>query len=148
MRKKRELDLVFILEDEELNMLIVTDTFYQIGIDPIIVEANNTNEGIKKYLELLEEKKPDFALIDIKLDDSPFDGIEFIRKVNEEYGNGTLIGVLSYSSDERDIKRAIKVGANFYAEKGGGSLFMERMKILVKHFFEDDNESFLLLLNE
>jgi DNA-binding NarL/FixJ family response regulator len=48
---------------------------------------------------------------------SSFDGIELIRKINHEYGNGVVIGIISSSQDEQEIKKAKAVGAQFWIIK-------------------------------
>ena len=45
------------------------------------------------------------------------DGIEMIRKINHEYGNGCVIGIISSSEDEEEIAKAKAVGAQFWIIK-------------------------------
>ena len=40
-----------------------------------------------------------------------------IRKINYEYGNGCVIGIISSSSDPDEIAKAKKVGAQFWIIK-------------------------------
>jgi response regulator of citrate/malate metabolism len=40
-----------------------------------------------------------------------------IRKINYEYGDGVVIGIISSSEDEDEIERAKKVGAQFWIIK-------------------------------
>ena len=48
---------------------------------------------------------------------STYDGIELIRRINNIYGNGVIIGVISSSTDVTEIQRAIDVGAQFWIVK-------------------------------
>jgi response regulator of citrate/malate metabolism len=48
---------------------------------------------------------------------SSFDGIELVRKINFEYGNGVVIGIISSSSDKQEIENAKAVGAQFWIIK-------------------------------
>ena len=40
-----------------------------------------------------------------------------IRKINYEYGDGVVIGIISSSEDDDEIERAKKVGAQFWIIK-------------------------------
>jgi hypothetical protein len=40
-----------------------------------------------------------------------------IRKINTEYGNGCVIGIISSSQDEVEINKAKEVGAQFWIIK-------------------------------
>ena len=40
-----------------------------------------------------------------------------IRKINTDYGNGCVIGIISSSEDEIEINKAKKVGAQFWIIK-------------------------------
>ena len=46
-----------------------------------------------------------------------FDGIEMIRKINFDYGNGCVIGIISSSDDNQEIEKAKKAGAQFWIIK-------------------------------
>ena len=40
-----------------------------------------------------------------------------IRKINYDYGNGVVIGIISSSQDEQEIEKARAVGAQFWIIK-------------------------------
>mgnify|MGYP003656274165 CR=1 FL=1 len=44
---------------------------------------------------------------------SSFDGIELTKKINYEYGNGVVIGIISSSQDEVEIAKAQSAGAQW-----------------------------------
>lgn len=48
---------------------------------------------------------------------SSFDGIELVRRINEIYGNGVVIGIISSSVDKKEISKAITAGAQFWIVK-------------------------------
>ena len=61
--------------------------------------------------------RPACAFIDLNIIGSSFDGIELIRKINKEYGNGVVIGIISSSSDQDEIEKSKEVGAQFWIIK-------------------------------
>ena len=48
---------------------------------------------------------------------SSFDGIELIRKINFEYGNNVVIGIISSSNEPEEQAKAIQSGAQFWIIK-------------------------------
>jgi response regulator of citrate/malate metabolism len=62
-------------------------------------------------------ERPECVFVDLNILGSSFDGIELIRKINYEYGNGVVIGIISSSSDTQEIDKAKKVGAQFWIIK-------------------------------
>ena len=55
--------------------------------------------------------------MDLNIIGSSFDGIELIRKINTEYGNGVVIGIISSSDDHQEIEKAKEVGTQFWIIK-------------------------------
>ena len=62
-------------------------------------------------------ERPECVFVDLNIIGSSFDGIEMIRKINFEYGDNCVIGIISSSEDEEEIARAKKVGAQFWIIK-------------------------------
>jgi len=46
-----------------------------------------------------------------------YDGIELIRKINFEYGNNVVIGIISSSNEPEEQAKAVKAGAQFWIIK-------------------------------
>jgi DNA-binding NarL/FixJ family response regulator len=65
----------------------------------------------------MQEDKPECVFVDLNIIGSSFDGIELIRKINTEYGNGVVIGIISSSDDKQEIDKAKSVGAQFWIIK-------------------------------
>jgi CheY-like chemotaxis protein len=63
------------------------------------------------------EYRPDCIFVDVNLDGSSFNGLELIRKINFEYGNNVVIGVISTSNDDHEKAIAVKNGAQFWILK-------------------------------
>ena len=67
--------------------------------------------------ELNHKQEPECVFVDLNIIGSSFDGIEMIRKINFEYGNGCVIGIISSSDDKQEIEKAKKSGAQFWIIK-------------------------------
>ena len=63
------------------------------------------------------EERPQCVFVDLNIIGSSFDGIELIRKINTDYGNGVVIGIISSSDDNQEIEKAKAVGAQFFISK-------------------------------
>ena len=55
--------------------------------------------------------------VDLNIIGSTYDGIELINKVNFEYGNNVVIGIISSSNEPAEQAKAIKAGAQFWIIK-------------------------------
>ena len=64
-----------------------------------------------------QQHRPECVFVDLNIIGSSFDGIELIRKINEDYGNGVVIGIISSSDDNQEIDKAKAVGAQFWIIK-------------------------------
>ncbi len=82
-----------------------------------VVSAGNGEEGLKK----LEDFKPDIILLDILM--PKMDGIEFLKKLNEKYGEGkTPVLITSNSSSLEKISEGVSLGICGYVVKSNESL--------------------------
>jgi CheY-like chemotaxis protein len=57
------------------------------------------------------------VFVDLNIIGSSFDGIELIRKINYEFGNGMVIGIISSSNEPAEQEKAKKAGAQFWIIK-------------------------------
>ena len=72
----------------------------------------------KKWLEEGKvEERPECVFVDLNIIGSSFDGIELIRKINFEYGNNVVIGIISSSNEAEEQSKAIQAGAQFWIIK-------------------------------
>ena len=71
----------------------------------------------KWFIEGPIEDRPECVFVDLNIIGSSFDGIEMIRKINTDYGNGVVIGIISSSDDTQEIEKAKAVGAQFWIIK-------------------------------
>jgi CheY-like chemotaxis protein len=61
--------------------------------------------------------KPECVFVDLNIIGSSYDGIELIRKINFEYGNNVVIGIISSSNEPEEQAKAVQAGAQFWIIK-------------------------------
>lgn len=111
------INTVMIVEDESFFSDILKDALYLEDFNAQTIIFNSADEAEIYYKKVLKTNKPDCLLLDINLIGSSFDGIEFARKVKDDYGNEIVIGMISGSDDDVDINKCKEVGAQFYIVK-------------------------------
>lgn len=112
---------LLLVDDEELFHLVFEDACNILNIALSIESVNSSNEAEVMFRGWFEETnnrlRPECVFVDLNMKGSSFDGIELIRKINEEYGNNVVIGIISSSNDSEEIERAKEVGAMFWIVK-------------------------------
>ena len=82
-----------------------------------MTSAGNGKEGLK----CLETLKPDLILLDIKMPE--MDGIEFLKAMNEKYGEGKIPVLITSNSESLDkISEGVSLGIIGYIVKSNESL--------------------------
>lgn len=105
---------ILLVEDTEsfvksINELLADD--YQ------ILNAINGLEA----LNVIESDKPDLILLDLNL--SGMDGIEFLKKLNEKYGQGSIpVLVTTNMTDDDKVAEAVVLGVRGYILKSDATL--------------------------
>lgn len=110
---------ILLVDDENLFHLVFEDACSLLDIALNLEAVSSADEAEKMFRVWMDTPhgKPDVAFIDLNIIGSSFDGIELIRKINYEYGNGLVIGIISSSADEEEMQRAANVGAQFWIVK-------------------------------
>lgn len=110
---------LLLVDDEDLFHLVFEDACSLLNIALSIQTMYSTDEAERQFSKWQSspEHKPEVAFIDLNIIGSSIDGIDLIRKVNTVYGNGVVIGMISSSSDQVEIDRAIAAGAQFWIVK-------------------------------
>lgn len=115
------IDSLMLIDDENLFHLVFEDACSMLDIALSIESLDSSDEADRKFKAWFpddpEHERPDCVFVDLNIIGSSFDGIEMIRKINEDYGNGCVIGIISSSSDEAEISKAKAVGAQFWIIK-------------------------------
>ena len=110
---------ILLVDDENLFHLVFEDACSLLDITLNLEAVSSADEAEKMFKKWMDTPgdKPDVAFIDLNIIGSSFDGIELIRRINHEYGNGVVIGIISSSADRTEMERAEDVGAQFWIVK-------------------------------
>ena len=115
------IDTLMLIDDENLFHLVFEDACSMLDIALSIESLDSSDEADKKFKAWFpddpDHERPQCVFVDLNIIGSSYDGIEMIRKINEDYGNGCVIGIISSSSDQTEIEKAKKVGAQFWIIK-------------------------------
>lgn len=114
------IDTLMLIDDENLFHLVFEDACSMLDIALSIESLDSSDEADKKFKSWFPdngEERPQCVFVDLNIIGSSYDGIEMIRKINEDYGNGCVIGIISSSSDQAEIEKAKAVGAQFWIIK-------------------------------
>ena len=110
-----------LIDDENLFHLVFEDACSLLDISLSFEALSSSDEADKLFKKWFpddpDHEKPECVFVDLNIVGSSFDGIEMIRKINHEYGNGCVIGIISSSQDLIEIEKAKKVGAQFWIIK-------------------------------
>ena len=115
------IDSILLIDDENLFHLVFEDACSLLDISLSLEALDSSDEADTLFSEWYAEKnevdKPEVVFVDLNIVGSSYDGIELIKKINHEYGNGVVIGIISSSSDEAEMEKAKSVGAMFWIIK-------------------------------
>ena len=115
------IDSILLVDDEDLFHLVFEDACSLLDITLSLQALNSSDEADKLFKKWFSEgpvdERPECVFVDLNIIGSSFDGIELIRKINQDYGNGVVIGIISSSDDTQEINKAKAVGAQFWIIK-------------------------------
>jgi CheY-like chemotaxis protein len=110
---------ILLVDDENLFHLVFEDACSLLDITLNLQSITSADEAANMFKDWQGKPnlKPDCVFVDLNIIGSSFDGIELVRKINYEYGNGVVIGIISSSVDEQEIAKAVQSGAQFWIVK-------------------------------
>lgn len=115
------IDSILLVDDEDLFHLVFEDacSLLDITLSLQSITSSDAAERLFKkwFLEGPTEDRPECVFVDLNIIGSSFDGIELIRKINFEYGNNVVIGIISSSNESEEQAKAIRAGAQFWIIK-------------------------------
>ena len=115
------IESILLVDDEDLFHLVFEDACSLLDISLSLQSLNSADEAEKKFKKWFQEEsqdgKPECVFVDLNIIGSTFDGIELIRKINFEYGNHVVIGIISSSNESDEQAKAIQAGAQFWIIK-------------------------------
>lgn len=104
-------NLILIVEDQPGFRRIYEDVLSDAGYEVLIAE-----DGEKGW-QLAKDRKPNLILLDLGL--PKIDGFEVLKRIRmDETTKNIPIIIFSVMGDEKDIKKAMEMGANDYTIKG------------------------------
>ena len=115
------INTLMLIDDENLFHLVFEDACSILDMALSFEALDSSDEADKMFKKWFpddpDHERPECVFVDLNIIGSSFDGIEMIRKINFEYGDNCVIGIISSSEDEDEIERAKKVGAQFWIIK-------------------------------
>lgn len=115
------IETLMLIDDENLFHLVFEDACSILDMALSIEALDSSDEADRMFQKWFPDdvnhEKPQCVFVDLNIIGSSFDGIEMIRKINHEYGNGCVIGIISSSQDQVEIEKAKAVGAQFWIIK-------------------------------
>jgi CheY-like chemotaxis protein len=113
------IESILLVDDEDLFHLVFEDACSLLDISLSLECMSSADEAAKLFKGLYEnsDPKPECVFVDLNIIGSTFDGIELIRKINFEYGNHVVVGIISSSDEVEEQSRALQAGAQFWIVK-------------------------------
>ena len=110
---------ILLVDDENLFHLVFEDACSLLDIALNLESIDSSDEAARMFDDWQShpEDKPECVFVDLNIVGSSFDGIELIRKINFDYGNGVVIGIISSSADKEEIAKAVQAGAQVWIVK-------------------------------
>ena len=113
------IDSMLLIDDESLFHLVFEDACSLLDITLSLQTLNTTDECEVLFKKWQKDSagKPECVFVDLNIIGSSVDGIELIRKINFDYGNHVVIGIISSSNEPEEQARAMQAGAQFWIIK-------------------------------
>jgi CheY-like chemotaxis protein len=113
------IDSILLVDDESLFHLVFEDACSLLDIALTLESLDNADEAARLFSDwqTSPDGKPECVFVDLNIIGSSYDGIELIRKINFEYGNNVVIGIISSSNEPEEQAKAVKAGAQFWIIK-------------------------------
>jgi CheY-like chemotaxis protein len=112
---------ILLVDDEDLFHLVFEDACSLLDITLSLETLKSADEAEKLFKEWFTKgdnsNKPECVFVDLNIIGSSYDGIELVRKINFEYGNNVVIGIISSSDETNEQAKALQAGAQFWIIK-------------------------------
>ena len=112
---------ILLVDDEDLFHLVFEDACSLLDITLSLESLDSADTAETMFKDWTEKNdttnKPECVFVDLNIIGSSYDGIELIRKINFDYGNNVVIGIISSSDEANEQAKAIQAGAQFWIIK-------------------------------
>jgi CheY-like chemotaxis protein len=113
------IESLMLVDDEDLFHLVFEDSCSLLDITLSLKSLKSSDEAANLFKKWINapEQRPECVFVDLNIIGSSFDGIELIRKINFEYGDNVVIGIISSSNEAEEQAKAVQSGAQFWIIK-------------------------------
>jgi CheY-like chemotaxis protein len=115
------IESILLVDDESLFHLVFEDACSLLDISLSLESVDSADEAARMFKQWFDDKntdaKPECVFVDLNIIGSSFDGIELVRRINFEYGNHVVIGIISSSNEPDEQAKALQSGAQFWIIK-------------------------------
>ena len=115
------INTLMLIDDENLFHLVFEDACSLLDMALSIEALDSSDEADRLFKKCFPDdpnhERPECVFVDLNIIGSSFNGIEMVDKINHEYGNGCVIGIISSSDDNQEIEKAKNAGAQFWIIK-------------------------------
>ena len=115
------IESILLVDDEDLFHLVFEDSCSLLDISLSLNSITSADEAERRFKKWFEENNtednPECVFVDLNIIGSSFDGIELIRRINFQYGNHVVIGIISSSNEPEEQAKALQAGAQFWIIK-------------------------------
>jgi CheY-like chemotaxis protein len=113
------IDSILLVDDESLFQVVFDYSCSLLDISLTLECISSADEAAEKFAVWHKNPtgRPVCVFVDLNIVGSTFDGIELVRKINHEYGNHVVIGIVSSSNEPTEQRRAMDAGAQFWIIK-------------------------------
>jgi CheY-like chemotaxis protein len=115
------IDSILLVDDEDLFHLVFEDACSLLDVTLSLQGLNSADEAEKLFKDWFgggdPSSKPECVFVDLNIIGSSYDGIELVRRINFDYGDGIVIGIISSSNEPEEQAKALKAGAQFWIIK-------------------------------
>lgn len=112
---------ILLVDDEDLFHLVFEDACSLLDITLSLQSLTSADEAEIMFKDWFingnDSNKPECVFVDLNIIGSSYDGIELVRKINFEYGNNVVIGIISSSDETNEQAKALQAGAQFWIIK-------------------------------
>ncbi len=113
------IESILLVDDESLFHLVFEDACSLLDISLTLECLDSADQAAKLFADWQKDPagRPECVFVDLNIIGSSYDGIELIRKINFEYGDGVVIGIISSSNEPEEQAKAQRAGAQFWIIK-------------------------------
>ena len=113
------IESILLVDDEDLFHLVFEDACSLLDISLSLESLSSSDEAARLFKDWQSDPtgRPECVFVHLNIIGSTFDGIELVRKINFEYGNEVVVGIISSSNEESEKAKAIEAGAQFWIIK-------------------------------